>query len=565
MITRRQFNVGLGIAGLGLAVRRAAGEPAANPIIPVPKVNQVGYRPQDEKGFAWTSAPGESPEEFQVVNAAGNTVFRGKLNGRLFDERAAAGEWVRRGDFAALREQGTYRVRVGRAMSAPFTIGARVYDSLLVAAARCFWLIRANVAIDDPITGIAHGPSHLSEHHLLDPWGKGRDVSGGWYNAGDFGKWVHMEAISASAMMWLYELRPEPVRELKLEIDTGSQDLPDLLWLARWGLEFLLRMQNPDGSVLHKVDSQPNFWLGPIEKDPYPRHIMRGGSIDAGVFVGAMLQAGRVYRSFDAEFASRCESAAGAAWTWLEANPNVLQHDPYYVDDQCWEEELWALCEMTRSRPDARLYERVMKEMEARTLAPLTWKQPQIFGYYSLCAGDGVRADVKARAREKVLSLARSLQSIADGDGYGVALKPSEYVWGSVENVLYIASALFFAAEISGDRSLRDTAHRQLDYVLGENSLDHSFVARFGAHPSIGAHHWTNWSLGKIMPGWVSGGPNQFANGADPLLRDVIARGTPPAKCFVDVPPPHTSWASNEGTTSENAGLVFAAGMAAFS
>lgn len=550
------------MAGAGTFLPRIYGRTSANPIVSRPKLNQIGYLPDSPKLFSFTVASGSSPQPFLIENSAGTAILHATLGHNVFDERSAAGEFVRQGDFSSLREPGTYRVRVGDEVSEPFTVGSQVYDPLLRAAARCFWIIRANVAIDDPLTGISHPLSHPGDTALPDPWGKIRDVSGGWYNAGDFGKWVHMEAISSSAMMWLYELRPDLVRGLDLQLDGRDRHLPDLLALAKWGLLFMLRMQNADGSVLHKVDSQPNFWLGPIEKDPYTRRIRQGGSIDAGVFVGAMLQASRVFHHFDPAFASRCENAAFSAWIWLEANPHVVQEDPYYVDRECWQEELWALAEMARSTGDGGLQDRVFAELDRRPLVALTWSQPHMLGYFSLCLGEKVKVDVKQRAHQKILDLAQSLARVSAANGYGVSLTPAEYVWGSVENVLYKATALFFAAEISGDKSFREAARRQLDYVLGTNSLDHSFVAGFGTRSSIGAHHWTNWSLHKIMPGWVSGGPNQYADGADPQLVEVIRRGTPPAKCFVDLPPPHTSWASNEGTTSENAGLLFAAGMA---
>ncbi len=561
-LSRRQFTLGLGLAGATMLLPRAHSADAANPIIPRPKVNQLGYFPGSSKFFSYSVSQQSQPQAFTIENAAGSAIFHGELGKTVFDERAAAGEFVRRGDFAALRDPGTYRVRVGDALSQPFTIGARVYDPLLRAAARCFWIIRANVAIDDPVTGIAHPLSHPGDAALPAPSGHIRDVSGGWYNAGDFGKWVHMEAISSSAMMWAYELRPDALRSFDLQLGERDRTLPDLLALAKWGLSFMLRMQNPDGSVLHKVDSEPNFWLGPIEKDPYTRRIRPGGSIDAGVFVGAMLQAARTFRKFDPPFALRCENAALSAWKWLEANPRVLQADPYYVDHESWEEGLWALAEIARTTGDSALQDRVITELDRRPLVPLTWSQPHIMGYFSLCLGEKVRANVKQRARQKLLDLAQSMTQVSAANGYGVSLAPTEYVWGSVENVLYKSGALFFAAEISGDHSFAEAARRQLDYVLGTNSLDHSFVAGFGTRSSIGAHHWTNWSLHKIMPGWVSGGPNHYTNGADPQLIELIRRGTPPAKCFVDVPPPHTSWASNEGTTSENAGLVFAATMA---
>ena len=106
----------------------------------------------------------------------------------------------------------------------------------------------------------------------------------------------------------------------------------------------------------------------------------------------------------------------------------------------------------------------------------------------------------------------------------------------------------------------REAALRQMNWLLGGNSLGFSFVTGEGENSTKNPWHWTSHDYGKLMPGWVSGGPNQYPAGADSLLTNLIKRGTPPAKCFVDSNTPNGSWASNEGETSENASLVFAAG-----
>jgi MYXO-CTERM domain-containing protein len=96
--------------------------------------------------------------------------------------------------------------------------------------------------------------------------------------------------------------------------------------------------------------------------------------------------------------------------------------------------------------------------------------------------------------------------------------------------------------------------------VLGQNSLNQSFVTGFGANPVQHPYHWIYAALRIAMPGWASGGPNQYPNGADTLLIAAQQRGLPPAKCWVDSGNGGGSWASNEGETSENAALLFAAG-----
>jgi endoglucanase len=98
-----------------------------------------------------------------------------------------------------------------------------------------------------------------------------------------------------------------------------------------------------------------------------------------------------------------------------------------------------------------------------------------------------------------------------------------------------------------------------LNWLLGTNSLDLSFIVGHGVKAVTHPYHWTMATYGKALPGWAAGGPNQYATGADPLLLDKINAKTPPAKCFVDAYQ-GGSWASNEGETTENAALVFSTG-----
>ncbi|HXL72935.1 MAG TPA: glycoside hydrolase family 9 protein, partial [bacterium] len=119
-----------------------------------------------------------------------------------------------------------------------------------------------------------------------------------------------------------------------------------------------------------------------------------------------------------------------------------------------------------------------------------------------------------------------------------------------------------FAYHLTGDSKYKQAALRQMNYILGLNSLETSFVTGHGKKAESHPHHWDYASYQIVMPGWAGGGANQYPAGADPSLLGLINSNTPPAKCFFDGPGA-TSWASNEGQTVENAALVFDAGYLA--
>jgi len=554
-VTRRQAAVG----AVGLLTTIGAEGVRAAPAATPPQLNQLGYRPRAAKQFVLAVAPDDTAARaFTVETLAGERVFTGRLDDKVHDLTVTAGEHVRTGDFSALTRPGRYRVKVGDRTSASFGVAEGLYGPLIRDAARAFFLIRASVAIDDPVTGLRHAAGHRDEVALMVD-GQARDLTGGWYNAGDYGKWTHMAAISVSQMMWLHELRPAQAGALALGVPALYPGLPDLLQQARWGLEWLLKMQNPDGSVLHKIDSGPNVyaWGRPPEGDPHPRVVQPGGSLDAGVFVGAMMQAARVFGAPDPAFAARCRAAAQSAWTWLEAHPKVMRDDINYADPDPRQEIAWATCEMAAATGDAALGARATAALNDIGVFPFFWPSPQVLGAMSLARGSGESAAV---ARTAIVETAKAVAPYVQADPYGFTVRPEAYSWGSVEVALNTAVICLFAVEL-GEAPARDTAQRLLDYVLGRNALGHSFVTGHGERATRRPYHWTCRVWGLVMPGWASGGPNGGAAGADPRLKALIEAGTPPAKCFVDACENDGSWASNEGQTSENAALLLATGL----
>lgn len=553
--SRRVFMAG--VAGLGgVALAPAASAFAANPVSPLPKTNQVGFPRSGPKRFCLAGTKPASGDDFVLETLGGAAVFHGTM-GAWTDRRPLCGEYVRAGDFSGWTTPGTYRVATGGQKSYPFIIGDGVCRSLLHDAARAFYLIRANVAIDDPATGLRHGAAHLSEA-TLSVAGETRDLTGGWYNAGDFGKWTHMAAISVSHMLWLCELRPDAAKiSLDVPNDTG---LPDLLAQARWGLEWLFKMQNADGSVLHKVDSEPNLPWGILpDADRNVRTARGPWSKDAGVFVGVMAQAARVLPPFDAALAARCRAAAVKSWNWLDIHPDIDGRDPYYRGDAIWPKTAWALCSMAALTGDPALIARAGEVLCARGVVPSFWMFPQILGAFALARSGASRS--QAVAAEQITIAADRVAAACAGDPYGFSANSGAYVWGSAENALDAANACFFAYEIGKNPAHRACAERLFDYVLGCNALGRSFVTGHGTDRIVRPYHWACRAADVVIPGWAVGGPNRYRQGADPLLLKRINAGAPPAKCHVDACEANGSWASNEGQTSENAALILAAGL----
>jgi endoglucanase len=314
--------------------------------------------------------------------------------------------------------------------------------------------------------------------------------------------------------------------------------------------------------VFHKVDTEPNFaWGLPPEADPNQRRAGLASTIDAADFAAVMAQASRVLRPFDAAFADTCLAASRRAFARAQANPGVGQTDIYYTDPDPSQEMLWALGETVRATHDAALTAQLSAEIAAHALVPVSWQTPELFGYVAVALDPAGDAALAQAATAKITALCDQIVASAAGTGYGVATAPSQYYWESNEGLLYRAAALLFGVALTKNAAYREAALAQLAYLLGDNSLSQSFVTGHGVNPVTAPYHWTYYALHRLMPGWATGGPNQSPTGADPLLKAVIAQGTPPAKCYVDACTATGSYASNEGETTENGALVFVTGF----
>ncbi|MGH1555047.1 glycoside hydrolase family 9 protein [Streptomyces sp. L7] len=191
------------------------------------------------------------------------------------------------------------------------------------------------------------------------------DVTGGWYDAGDHGKYVINGGISSWELLSTYERsllartgQPGKLRDGTLAIPESSNKVPDVLDEARWELEFLLKMQVPDGRPLggmahDKVHDEQ--WTGlPLlpSQDPQKRELHPPTTQATLNLAATAARAARLYRPYDREFAAKALKAARKAWAAALAHPTVYP-DPNdgtgggaYPDDNATDEFYWAAAEL---------------------------------------------------------------------------------------------------------------------------------------------------------------------------------------------------------------------------
>jgi len=536
------------------------------------KINQLGFLPASQK---LAVVPGAAATRFAVVDAAsGKQVFEGSLGAASAWD--ASGENVRLADFSALRTPGSYRLRVaGLPDSAPFPVAADAYRALDAGAIRAFTLNRASIALSPAVAGAyaraaGHPDTRVEVHpsaaSAKRPAGTIISSPKGWYDAGDYNKYIVNSGISTYTLLAAYEHFPAWFDKLALQLPESGNGLPDLLNEALWNLDWMITMQDPDdGGVYHKLTNKSFDGMVMPDKATGPRYVVQKNTAATLDFAATMAAASRVLAPFDKQQPGRSArylAAAEAAWAWAKAHPDVLYQQPAdiltggYGDKTVDDEFAWAAAELLATTGKDVYRAPALAAGNPEQTEP-GWADVRPLGWITLAQnGKRLSAADQAAVRKPLLENADKLAARWQASPYRVSMAGKDFVWGSNAVILNQAMMLVAAYRLEPRPAYLNAAQSALDYVLGRNGPGMSFVTGFGGVSPQHPHHRPSEADGIAapVPGWLVGGPN-------PGQQDL--QGCPvgypsklPALSYLD----HgCSYASNEVAINWNAPLVYVA------
>lgn len=567
-------------------------EPDTGPRV---RVNQVAYFPDGPKG-ATLVTDATDPVPWQLHDAAGALVAEG--DSAPHGAESTSGESVHVIDFSDVSATGEgFTITADGETSYPFAIGGNAYGDLAVDAMSFYYPMRSGIAIDD---AIAPGYGREAGHVDVAPnQGDGAvpcyddacdytlDVTGGWYDAGDHGKYVVNGGISVAQLMSVYERALHAptgdaarLADGSLRIPEHGDGVPDVLDEARWEMEFLLSMQVPAGEELagmahHKIHDEN--WTGlPLmpADDPQARYLYPPSTAATLNLAAAAAQASRLFARYDAEFAAECLEAAETAWAAALAHPDLYAPETSpagggpYGDSNVTDEFYWAASELFLTT-GAKSYEEFVLESklhDADSYGPgaFYWGSVAALAKLDLAlvpnalpGRDDVVAQVIAGADHYLELQAASPWGLSYGSN-------GTFDWGSNSAVLNELVVVATAFDLTGEAQYRDGVMSGLDYLLGRNALGNSYVTGYGSHDSHNMH--SRWFANQLDPnlpnppaGTLAGGPNSVTATWDPVAQRWL-NGCAPQRCYID---DIGSWATNELTVNWNAPLAQIATFAA--
>ena len=516
-------------------------------------VNQIGYLPDDKKTVIVTDP---TDEHFKVVKAdTDETVFVGDYGEAT--KYYSTNTKIRYGDFSDLKAPGEYYI-----VSAPsgksynFKIGEGLYDDVYKDVILMLYKQRCGSKLEESIAGdFAHEPCHTEEATVYgDTSGKTYDVSGGWHDAGDYGRYVVPGAKTVADLFLTYEDFDYTADDIG--IPESGNGTPDVLDEARYELDWMMKMQAESGGVYHKVTALvfPEVSMPEGEKDPLVlAPISTAATAD---FAAVMAKAARIYKDYDADFANKALEASKKAYEYMKANKLSGYKNPQdivtgeYPDGSLDDEPVWASVELYITTGDESYLKDFNEYKERFYSYGLGWAAIGYYPMYDAAKAEGINEELKSFGKDLIIKGADKLLDDCTKSGLFVGLSQS-YPWGSNMNIGNEGMLLLMANKLSPNDAYMDSVNKHRDYIFGANGVGYCFVTGYGALTPQHTHHRPSQSLGKTMPGMLVGGPN---NGLDDPYAKAVLTGMAPAYCYVDN---DQSFSCNEITIYWNSPLIY--------
>lgn len=546
------------------------------------RLNQIGFYPDAPK-LAVIADYKDS--DFQIKSlSSGEIVFKSRVSDLHSSDFTP--EKTRIADFSTVTKPGIYELILpGQGDSYSFEIKPKVFTNLTKGLIKGFYYQRMSTPLLSQFAGkwsraAGHPDTQVIVHpaaaSVNRPAGTIISCPRGWYDAGDYNKYIVNSGITMGTLLSLYEDFPAYFDTLKLNIPESGDGAPDLLNEILWNLRWMFTMQDSyDGGVYNKV-TNANFdaFIMPSLAIT-PRYVVPKGTAATLDFAAVMAQSSRIFSKFKKVFpglADSCIKSAEKAWTWAVKNPNVaydqnLMNKEFkpvintggYGDSDFRDEFIWAASELYITTGKDSFY--TSYPIFPDTLMPLpSWDNVRLLGYYTLVRfekklTDAAKKDFPA-LKERILRTADNLADGINDRTYMTIIGKSagDFIWGSNSVAANQGILLIQAYKLSKQKKYLDFALTNIDYILGRNATGYSFVTGYGHKTPMFPHHRISEAdhIADPIPGLIVGGPNPGQQDGCTTYPSKI-----PDQSYTDSV---CSYASNEIAINWNAPVAYLAG-----
>ncbi|MBS0030281.1 glycoside hydrolase family 9 protein [Chitinophaga sp. 22321] len=539
------------------------------------QLNQCGFYPYAPK-IAVVTVP-VTANRFYIVQQH-DTVFRGMLGNE--QNSAWSATKTRIADFSALTKPGRYKVVVpGVPSSYVFTIGNDVQQAAGIASLKGYYYQRTDMPLEERFAGqwrraAGHPDTRVLVHagaaSPLRPAGTVIATPGGWFDAGDYNKYIVNSGITMGTLLSAYEDFPGYFKQLPTNIPESADAIPDILNEVIYNLRWMLTMQDPaDGGVYNKCTNAAFDGMVMPGVTKAPRYVVQKGTAATLDFAAVAAQAARVLKTYDAELADSCSRAAVKAWGWALQFPALAYNQDSlnkvfqpaittgpYGDRFFQDEWLWAAAELYLSTRDPQ-YLQVVQQRIGDPVSLPAWSNVGMLAYYSFLRSKDLptaAAGIAGRMKQRLLALANGYVEKESTSAFRTVMGQTarDFIWGSNSVAANQGIVLLNAYMLTRDQKYINGALTNLDYLLGRNATGYCFLTGIGSKSPVHPHHRPSVADGieAPVPGLLVAGPN-------PGMQDKCHyEFTAPETAYADI---DCAYASNEIAINWNAPMVYLA------
>ena len=543
------------------------------------RLNQLGYYPNTSKIAIVTGKV--AYESFCIVSADGeDTLYEGGLGREM--KSAYSSTVTRIADLSPFRKTGEFVLRIrGVKQSFPFRIDNSVYNELGKAVLKGFYYQRSSMALEEKYAGKWNrGAGHSDAVVLIHPSAvtddrpAGTKISspGGWYDAGDYNKYIVNSGITMYTLLSAFEDFPNYYDTLQTNIPESHDKLPDILNEVLYNLRWMFTMQDPfDGGVYHKCTNAEFDGMVMPGVTKTSRYVVQKSTAATLDFAAVMAQAARVFKKFKSQLprlADSCLKASANAWLWALKHPAVeydqarlnKEYKPdigtgAYSDKLLADEWMWAASEIFVTSKNKMYFEVIEQNINDSVGLP-SWSNVRMLAYYTMLRYQDnlpkYASETVQVMRKRLLKLADEYLNRVSSNAFATVMGQSrrDFVWGSNAVAANQGILLINAYFLNGEKKYIFGALSNLDYLLGRNATGYCFVTGFGTKSPMHPHHRPSVADGidEPVPGLLVGGPNPGRQDKCHYLF------TDPETSYVDS---DCAYASNEVAINWNAPMVY--------
>ena len=554
-------------------------------------LNQVGFYPNQVKQVIVRGEKGKIDKEFKVLNVETNEYYQffndktGEMQDYVGNVKIGAAvnpssmEYYGIADISNITTPGRYKI-VSKTCgeSYEFAISDTVYDDLYNDVVMMLYRQRCGEVLGATGDKFAHAACH--QEYATEYGGTTQvEVSGGWHDAGDYGKYVVAGAQTVADLLMTYERVKNTTGALNFAYASyvpQDSSIPDLLEEAMWELDWMLKMQKANGEVYHKVTTLEFPAIDVSAVDDHGKLYLSATSYAATAdFAAVMAMAYRVLKDANVAETQRNAylAAAKKAYNALSTsgfkvsfkNPDAIKTGEY-PDGDLNDELAWACIELYAATNDDAYLLAFKDSFNSATDLGLGWANVNGFAAITAleCIDKVENETLYNKMVKTLLDFADELVAQAALDCYNTTIKSFE--WGSNLSIasngmiLDLASKLIYSTSTDEDELAKadnyvKVMHEQLNYLLGQNACCYCFVTGYGGLTPESPHHRPSVIANEAMVGMLVGGPDSnFAENGNDSVATRYCTGHADAHCYVDH---NNSWSTNEVTIYWNSPLIY--------